>query len=328
MIDNFDNLVARCNGLRRKRMIRLSFFISGGFILIIMMAVLYIQSTAPIVSKSPKKSLSTITPKNNPSPIRSTSTLQSQQAVQQSSEYSLPVRDISKSRAFVVQLTSSKSFYDINASRHKIPPKYQSSLAIYAINGFYTLRYIDIYDHASLPQIIQYFKSLGFTAPTAHKYNPERIAISENNVPKLNSIPPSTAPISNEIPIPVTPPATVFATPAKSVSGNHLFSVQTSAKNTMADLINAYSSNPKYETALAITRDFYTQENYVDSAIWAKKANQMNREGEEAWLLYAKSYYAQGRKNEAIGVLELYMNYKDSKAASELLRTWKQTPAN
>jgi len=59
--------------------------------------------------------------------------------------------------------------------------------------------------------------------------------------------------------------------------------------------------------------------------VWAKKANQINREGEEAWLLYAKSYYAQGQKSEAMGVLELYMNYKDSKNATQLYNTWKTT---
>ena len=95
-----------------------------------------------------------------------------------------------------------------------------------------------------------------------------------------------------------------------------------------ADPMRAYTANPKYETALAVARDFYAKGDYSDAAIWAKKANQLNREAEEAWLLYARSYYALGRKNEAIGVLELYLNYKDSKAAKELLRSWKQAPLN
>ncbi|MDD4854640.1 MAG: CDC27 family protein [Sulfuricurvum sp.] len=109
---------------------------------------------------------------------------------------------------------------------------------------------------------------------------------------------------------------------------SHLFEVNTPSKITVLDPSSTFNNSPKYETALTIARDFYTKNEFSDAAVWAKKANQMNREGEEAWLLYAKSYYAQGRKNEAIGVLELYMNYKDSKAASELLRTWKQTPVN
>ena len=69
----------------------------------------------------------------------------------------------------------------------------------------------------------------------------------------------------------------------------------------------------------------YAKNRFSDAAVWAKKANQLNREAEEAWLLSAKAYYAQGRKKEAIGVLELYLNYKESRAATELLRTWKNS---
>lgn len=112
---------------------------------------------------------------------------------------------------------------------------------------------------------------------------------------------------------------------APATKNNRLFEVNTQSADTP---LETYQNNPKYETALAVARDYYTKQNFVDAATWAKKANQMNREAEEAWLLYAKSYYAQGRKTEAIGVLELYLNYKDSKAASELLRTWKLNSTN
>lgn len=130
------------------------------------------------------------------------------------------------------------------------------------------------------------------------------------------------------VPIKSTPIPAQLQNEVIKPQNNHLFEVNTQSKATILDPSSAFNNSPKYETALTIARDFYTKNEFSDAAFWAKKANQMNREGEEAWLLYAKSYYAQGRKNEAIGVLELYMNYKDSKAASELLRTWKQTPVN
>lgn len=130
------------------------------------------------------------------------------------------------------------------------------------------------------------------------------------------------------VPIKSTPIPAQLQNEVIKPQNSHLFEVNTQSKATILDPSSAFNNSPKYETALTIARDFYTKNEFSDAAFWAKKANQMNREGEEAWLLYAKSYYAQGRKNEAIGVLELYMNYKDSKAASELLRTWKQTPVN
>jgi tetratricopeptide (TPR) repeat protein len=124
-----------------------------------------------------------------------------------------------------------------------------------------------------------------------------------------------------------TAPATAVPAPTATptVKSDRLFEVNTQKADTP---LEAYQNNPKYETALAVARDYYAKQNFTDAATWAKKANQMNREAEEAWLLYAKSYYAQGRKSEAIGVLELYLNYKDSKAASELMRTWKLNSTN
>jgi tetratricopeptide (TPR) repeat protein len=124
------------------------------------------------------------------------------------------------------------------------------------------------------------------------------------HTPILNTPLPSTVPIASK-PAPLN---------------SHL-EVSTSSASMTPE--QAYQRSPKFETALGIARDFYTKEDYAQAAIWAKKANQMNREAEEAWLLYAKSYYAQGKKTEAISVLELFLNYKDSKAASDLIKAWR-----
>lgn len=132
------------------------------------------------------------------------------------------------------------------------------------------------------------------------------------------------------------PPANIPDTPAARPepahaadpvpSGNgELFEVSSSAKNTAEDPLEAYRNRPGYDSAIAAARDMYAKGQFAEAAVWAKKANRFNREAEEAWLLSAKSYYAQGRKKEAMGVLELYLNYKDSRAATELLRTWKNS---
>lgn len=129
---------------------------------------------------------------------------------------------------------------------------------------------------------------------------------------------PAVLPVSTAVPATVSP----IVTPAKPTHNNRLLEVsnQSIIPSTPDEL---YQRSPKFETALSIARDLYLKENYTEAAIWAKKANQMNREAEESWLLYAKSYYAQGKKSEAIGVLELYLNYKDSKVAMDLIKAWK-----
>lgn len=123
------------------------------------------------------------------------------------------------------------------------------------------------------------------------------------------------------LPTPITSTAPIASKPSPAPT-NRLLEVSNASSASMSPE-QTYQRSPKFETALGIARDFYTKEDYVQAAIWAKKANQMNREAEEAWLLYARSYYAQGKKNEAIGVLELFLNYKDSKAANDLIKAWK-----
>lgn len=120
-------------------------------------------------------------------------------------------------------------------------------------------------------------------------------------------------------PQPIAPTAAVTPTPPKK----NLFEVTTQPQ-TLEGMIAFYKTSPQYETALTIAKEYYAKGSFAEAAIWAKKANQLNREEEEAWLLYAKSYYAQGMRAEAINVLELFLNYKNSKAASEMLKAWKR----
>jgi hypothetical protein len=162
-------------------------------------------------------------------------------------------------------------------------------------------------------------------APVAVPAAPQPAALPQNATPppvavaKTPAAPllAKTAPVL--APAASTPPVAA-PEPAKERSET-LFDVRSSQKSTP---LEAYEASPRYETALAVARDYYAKNDFAGAVTWSKKANQLNREGEEAWLLSARAYHAQGRKSEAIGVLELYLNYKESKAAIEQLRTWKQ----
>lgn len=316
MIDNFDQLVERCNARRRKYRIRIALWISGALLIAVAITAVVMQwrsePNLPDSSQPVPKAESPVT-----TPPKDLSAPQNPP---------FPPQDFSKNRAYVVQLTSSKSFDDVNATRRRLPERYRSSLAIYYINGFYTLRYIDIYDRESIPQVLAYFHAAGFPSATVYEYNPDRIAISSavKSSPTSAKTKSTSAPLLKDIPVAITlPPLPAQSSVAKNAPAGRLLSVQPSVKNSVQDLIRIYNANPKYETALAVARSFYTKENFVNAASWAKKANQIDREGEEAWLLYAKSTYAQGHTSDAIAILELYLNYKDSKAATELIKTWR-----
>lgn len=327
MIDNFDDLVARCNRRRRRKMIRRSLIITAAILSVIAAAaaieqwVLHDQSgtsvadisspTAesnrstqiPVAATKPSEPPApTDVPKVQPEPLS--------HAVQTAPS---PDKLASKERLYVLQLLSSVDYDKTAAALKKVPEIYRSGTFIYKVNNQYTLRYIDIFDPEAIPSLKQAFKEAGFHTPITYQYNPKRKPLAQDQTPsnaELQKIPMETD---------ISKPPHTSSEPAP------LFKVDTPSKPVSSNLVDAYAANPKYDTALAAARSFYAKGNYADAAVWAKKANQLNREGEDAWLLYAKSYFAQGRKNEAIGVLELYLNYKDSKSAGELLHTWKTT---
>jgi cytoskeletal protein RodZ len=248
MIDNFDTLVARCETIRRKRMIRLFLLMIGGLILVIGGILGYTQWTT-----SPKTAVAQSNPTLTPQPESNTT-------------LSAPISDVNETNI------------------------------------------------SSVPS-----PALPLTKPPLAPVQATAQAPAAALAPIVPASTPS-APIQT-----IAPDVKAAATTVVPPKNSRIFEVNTQMNDTPLD---AYKNNPKYETALAVARNFYTNQNFVEAAVWAKKANQMNREAEEAWLLYAKSYYAQGRKNEAIGILELYLNYKDSKTATELIRTWKLNTIN
>ena len=178
--------------------------------------------------------------------------------------------------------------------------------------------------------VLGYYQWEAFTQPAvmtpkSHVNTPLAVEVNTSKhatiIPKITTVPSTPAPVATSITS--APPITAVPnTPTPPAQSNRLLEVSSASSNPMTPE-QLYQRSPKFDTALAIARDFYTKEDYAQAALWAKKANQMNREAEEAWLLYAKSYYAQGKKNEAIGVLELFLNYKDSKAAADLIKSWR-----
>jgi tetratricopeptide (TPR) repeat protein len=87
-------------------------------------------------------------------------------------------------------------------------------------------------------------------------------------------------------------------------------------------LVRQYEKYPRYVTALKIARLYYEKKDYENAALWARKANLIDRDDEEAWVLYAKSEYALGNRERAKRILRLYLDYRDSVKARTLLLSW------
>lgn len=319
MINNFEHLIERCAARRRRTIMRFSLL--GGALLLVF-ASIFIYSVWPsstavtTTTKARIKQVKAVIPMVFPeSNISFTPLVKNEDTKVFIQKLNVPNKNISTTRipiptgnqTYSIQLGSNKLIENANALNKKVPEKYRSGIATYFSNGYYATRYINIVDSTSIPIVMNDFKKAGFRNLLLMKYNPTSIPVTTNNSNQVMNSLSTPIPLQSKIP------------------KSHLFDVDAQQINPDIDPLAAYEKSPKYETALDIARNFYSKNNFSEAAVWAKKANQINREGEEAWLLYAKSYYAQGKKSEAMAVLELYMNYKDSKAATQLYATWKTT---
>lgn len=88
--------------------------------------------------------------------------------------------------------------------------------------------------------------------------------------------------------------------------------------------IDKYNQKKSYSLAIYITKQYYFDSDYKSSGIWAKRANQLDRNKEEAWLFYAKSVYALGDVQKAKRILNVFLQYKDSTKAELLLSDWSR----
>ena len=75
--------------------------------------------------------------------------------------------------------------------------------------------------------------------------------------------------------------------------------------------------NPR--DALLIAKAYYRAGNYKNSEIWALKANELDKNSEESWLLFAKSKDALGKRKEALKILIAYYNRTKSPNAKLLI---------
>lgn len=325
MIDNFDHLVARCVAKRRRRFVRLFLFVAGVILLVVALVAGYLKmfSADDVAFIKPKKSV--VTPVQTPKavalpidqhPITILPTV-SPKEKNSDKNRELPHKNSSKAPLYVLQLTSNSSYQQVKTLFQKIPKQYQEGMGIYLVNNYYTLRYTNIYNANRIVPLITEFKLLGFEKPILFKYNPDRIPLNDKMAALIASSP-------NKTPAPTAQSTTQLVTaqaPVSHTTKGSVFNVTNSVQENANEAVT-------YQSAIVMARDFYEKNSFAEAAIWAKKANQLNREQEEAWLLYAKSYWAQGLKKEALGVLELYMNYKDSKAATQLYRTYKANTPN
>jgi len=92
----------------------------------------------------------------------------------------------------------------------------------------------------------------------------------------------------------------------------------------LKDLINLYNISPNYEQAIKIAKIYFNKHDYNKSIEWSKKANKIEPEKSESWLLFAKNLVKLNKKQKAKNVLIAYLNtYGADKDIEKLLRSLK-----
>jgi len=84
--------------------------------------------------------------------------------------------------------------------------------------------------------------------------------------------------------------------------------IKTSSSNYINIMKDKFQKNKNPREALLIAKAYYRAGNYKESEKWALKANGLNRNLEESWLLFAKSKNALAQKDEALKILITYYN--------------------
>ncbi len=77
--------------------------------------------------------------------------------------------------------------------------------------------------------------------------------------------------------------------------------------------------SPNAATAIEVSELYYRTEDFKESLKWALNANDLDKENESSWLLFAKSSFKLGQKERAISALREYVQRSGSENAKSLL---------
>ena len=93
----------------------------------------------------------------------------------------------------------------------------------------------------------------------------------------------------------------------------------TTSNNYLQIMKRKFEQNKNPREAILIAKAYYKAGNYVESEKWALIANNLDKNSEESWFLFAKSKVKLGKKREALKILLSYHKKTKSPEAKELI---------
>jgi len=78
------------------------------------------------------------------------------------------------------------------------------------------------------------------------------------------------------------------------------------SKQDISVLIQNFNKNPTFEVAITIAKYFFNKNKLKKAQIWALKANNINPQRPESWIIFANILNKENKKEKAIEVLKIY----------------------
>ena len=96
--------------------------------------------------------------------------------------------------------------------------------------------------------------------------------------------------------------------------------IETKEINNIDSLINRFNATRNVILAVMVAEEFYEQKDYANSLKWALTANEIDSKNEKSWIMFAKSKAKQGKSDEAIHALQVFIqHFPNSNSAKSLL---------
>lgn len=96
------------------------------------------------------------------------------------------------------------------------------------------------------------------------------------------------------------------------------------SKTKIEDLIVAFENKPNAFNAIKVSKRYFDDGDYIKSKAWALKANALDKDNEDSWILFAKSSYKLGRKQDGIKALNDYLKFNNSSNIKNVLKLLEQ----
>ena len=134
----------------------------------------------------------------------------------------------------------------------------------------------------------------------------------------LPKLPTSVNPAS---PLPTQPKVQDAHKPKQiTLSSSSQLSIQgTTAADILPLLEEKFAKNPTYAVAITAAKENYDRGNFPKASEWSLKANELDKDKPDSWILYAKSVYKTGQKGQAVKVLETYLRSATDSEARGIL---------